>query len=171
MHRLRGLSLLFCLLPGCAPLDQRSANTPFEDETLERQVFSSIAGLHIGKARVNATSVNRHLLLTGEVPDEASKAKIAQVASSLPNVLGVSNELEITEPRGIASSSTDSLLSSNIKMRFAKKGSLGKIKVVTANGSVFLMGLVNRKEAAAAADVASTTKGVQRVVKVFEYLD
>jgi osmotically-inducible protein OsmY len=34
-----------------------------------------------------------------------------------------------------------------------------------------LMGIVNRAEADAAAGIASTTSGVQGVVKLFEYLD
>jgi osmotically-inducible protein OsmY len=44
------------------------------------------------------------------------------------------------------------------------------VKVVTENSTVFLMGMVCQPEADAATELASTTSGVQRVVKVFEYI-
>ncbi|MEC8224892.1 MAG: BON domain-containing protein, partial [Pseudomonadota bacterium] len=44
------------------------------------------------------------------------------------------------------------------------------IKVVTENGEVFLMGLVSDSEANLAVDVARNVSGVERVIKVFEYL-
>jgi osmotically-inducible protein OsmY len=58
-------------------------------------------------------------------------------------------------------------------MRFVKSPAFkaDHVKVVTENGVVYLMGLVTRAEADAASDIASTTANVQKVVRVFEYID
>ena len=85
----------------------------------------------------------------------------------------ISNELVVSGIAGIASRSSDSIITGDVKLRFVnnKVFQADHIKVVTENGTVFLMGLVYHKEADAAAEIASTTSGVRRVVKVFEYLD
>ena len=46
-----------------------------------------------------------------------------------------------------------------------------RVKVVTENGTVFLMGMVYRKEADAIVTRTQQVTGVQRIVKLFEYLD
>jgi osmotically-inducible protein OsmY len=53
----------------------------------------------------------------------------------------------------------------------ARKFNANHVKVVTEAGVVYLMGLVKRAEAEAATDIAATTPGVKRVVRLFEYLD
>jgi osmotically-inducible protein OsmY len=50
------------------------------------------------------------------------------------------------------------------------KFSPNHVKVVTEAGSVFLMGLVTQAEGDAAVEIARSTSGVTRVVKVFEYI-
>ena len=42
------------------------------------------------------------------------------------------------------------------------------MKVVTERSVVFLMGIVSRGEADAASEIAATTSGVERVVRLFE---
>ena len=103
----------------------------------------------------------------------AAHAGIEQIVASVPKVKSVSNELVIAGNSRLGSRTNDSLVTSNVKLRFIdnKDFQPDHVKVVTENGTVFLMGLVYRKEAEAAADIASTTKGVQRVVTIFEYLD
>jgi osmotically-inducible protein OsmY len=170
--RLWALIAFLAAAAGCAPVDRRSSETSFEDENIESQAISRINSLHLENIHVNATSFDRHVLLTGEVPSEDVGAKIAQVVSGTPNIQGVSNELVVGETRGIASQTSDSLITSDVKLRFARSSlGVGRVKVVTESGTVFLMGLVYRKEGRAAADLASTTKGVERVILLFEYLD
>jgi osmotically-inducible protein OsmY len=57
-----------------------------------------------------------------------------------------------------------------VKTRFVEKNkfSATHVKVVTDRQVVYLMGLVKRDEADNAAQIASTTEGVLRVVKLFE---
>jgi osmotically-inducible protein OsmY len=88
-------------------------------------------------------------------------------------VRNVNNELVVAGVSSLTTRSSDTLITSDVKFRFMqdKRFEANYIKVVTENGTVYLMGIVKRAEADAATEVASTTGGVQRVVRLFEYLD
>lgn len=176
MRRLCRLLMLVSfigMLPSCAPLDHAPAGSVFDDENIERQAISQINSRHTGTVHVNVTSFNRRLLLSGEVSSDASKSEIEKIVSGVANVRAINNELVVGNIRGIASSTSDSLVTSDVKFRFVNEGAFhtNQVKIITENGTVFLMGSVHRKEAASAAELASTTNGVRRVVMLFEYLD
>ena len=170
-------------LPGCAPVvvagagaaalmasDRRTTGIYIEDENIELKILGR--GKEFGNAHVNASSYNRRVLLTGEAPDEAARAKIEEIVRTVPSVKEVTNEIEIAGNSSLASRGSDSLITSNVKTRMLNnpKFSVNHIKVVTENGTVYLMGLVTPAEGDAAVDIARTTSGVVRVVKVFEYI-
>lgn len=180
------LAALLGALQGCFPVvatgvgagalmaaDRRTTGAYIEDQGIEIKASSQINDKYKNTTHVNVTSFNRHALITGEAPNEETKAGIAQIVAGVPNVKAVSNELVLAGLSGIASRSSDSIITGDVKMRFLnnKIFQANHIKVITENGTVFLMGLVYHKEAEAATEIASTTSGVQRVVKVFEYLD
>ena len=91
----------------------------------------------------------------------------------VPNVRNVQNEIIVGGISSTTSHASDALLTSRVKGRLSQNKEVGisHVKVVSENGTVFLMGLVTRAEAEAASQTAATTSGAQRVVKVFEYLD
>jgi osmotically-inducible protein OsmY len=174
------------LLQGCVPLvigaaaggtvmvatDRRTTGTQVDDEFIEDKASYTIRERFKGDFHVNLTSYNGIVLLTGEVPAEAARADIAQVVLTTPKVRAVQNELAIGPVTDLNSRSNDSLITSKVKTRFveANKFQINHVKVVTERATVYLMGIVRRDEGDAAAQIASTTAGVQRVVKVFEYL-
>lgn len=170
-------------LPGCAPVvvagagaaavmasDRRTTGTYIEDENIELKILGH--SHDFGSSHINATSFNLRVLLTGEAPDEATRAKIEQIVRGIPSVKEVTNEIEVAGNSSLASRGSDSLITTNVKTRMVNnpKFSVNHIKVVTENGTVFLMGLVTPAEGDAAVDIARTTSGVVRVVKVFEYI-
>jgi osmotically-inducible protein OsmY len=158
---------------GCTPVrpDGGATGSAFDDVHIEDRVIAQINSRYNGSVRVNVTSFNRHVLLTGDAPNEATKTDIGQLVAKMQDVRLVSNELEVGETHGLASHSSDVLVKSDVKLRFVKLGNFHSddVKVVTENGTAYLMGQVSRKQAASAADLASTTQGVQRVITVFEY--
>jgi osmotically-inducible protein OsmY len=90
------------------------------------------------------------------------------------NVRDVVNELNVAGASSLASRGNDALITSNVKARMVNFGgsfSPTHVKVLTEANVVYLMGLVTSAEGEAAADVARTTQGVSRVVKVFEYVN
>ena len=153
--------------------DRRTSGAYVEDETIEIKASDRIGKQFKDKVHVNVTGFNRNVLISGEVPSEAVKAEIGKLVSGIENVRNVNNELAVSGASSMTTRSSDSMITTNVKLRFVddKRFSANHVKVVTENGTVFLMGIVKRAEAEAAAEVASTTSGVQRVVRLFEYLD
>ena len=176
-------ALAASLLQGCFPLavtgvgtaalmatDRRTSGTYIEDETIEWKVFGRLRDRFPG-AHVNATSYNRRVLLTGEVPGEEAKKKIEEEVRTIENVKEVTNELQVSGAASLASRGSDSLITSNVKARMVNNAKVSptNVKVLTEAGVVYLMGLVTQEEGDAAVEVARNTSGVVRVVKVFEY--
>jgi osmotically-inducible protein OsmY len=153
--------------------DRRTSGTYIEDEGIELKAFHRLDEKLGNRAHINATSFNRHVLLTGEVPDQAAREEAEKIVRGIPNVKMVTNELQIAGISSLAERSNDTYLTSKVKIRFidAAKFSHVHVKVITEGGSVFLMGTVKRREADAAVEIARTTGGVRKVVKVFEYID
>lgn len=153
--------------------DRRTSGTFIEDQAIELKTSSRVDEKFKDQVHVNVTSFDGNVLLTGEVPTEADKQGVAAIAQGVPKVTRVTNELAVAGKSSLTSRSNDAYITSKIKARFidANKFQANHVKVVTENGVVYLMGLVKHKEAEDATEIASTTGGVQKVVKIFEYMD
>ena len=151
--------------------DRRTSGTYIEDETIEWKVVNVMRN-DFGSEHINPTSFNRRVLLTGEAHTEEIKKRAEDAVRRIPNVKEVTNELQVAGVSSFASRGGDSLVTSNVKARMVNNGRFSPthVKVLTESGVVYLMGLVTPAEADAAVEIARTTSGVARVVKVFEYL-
>lgn len=177
---------LGALASGCAPLvagaavggtvlvatDRRTTATQLEDQTIELKVSNRVREQLGARARVNPTSFNRKVLLTGEVASEADRQTVLRIVQGVENVMGVVDELAVMGSPSLTARSSDALVTARVKAALvdAKDLSANAIKVTTERGTVYLMGLVTAREAQRAADVARTVPGVQRVVRVFEII-
>ena len=152
--------------------DRRTVGTVTEDQGIELKAGSRI-GERVPAAHVNTTSFNKLVLLTGEAPNAAAKADVERVARGVENVRSVYNELQIGPVSAISARTNDTYITSKVKARLVddRKVNPLHIKVITEASVVYLMGLVKRAEADAATEVARTTGGVAKVVRLFEYLD
>ena len=152
--------------------DRRTVGTVTEDQGIELKSSSRI-GERVRDAHLNITSFNRMVLLTGEVPSAAAREDAERIARAVENVRGVFNELQVAGNTALSSRTNDSYLTSKVKARFVddQKFNAVHVKVITENSTVYLMGMVKRAEAEAATEVARTTGGVRKVVRLFEYLD
>lgn len=153
--------------------DRRTSGAYVEDEAIEDKAIDRIGKQYKDTVHVNVTSYNRNVLITGEVPDQAAKTQVERIIANIQNVGKIHNELAISGQSSLTARSNDALITSNVKLRFVgdKRFSANHIKVVTENGTVYLMGIVKPAEAHAAASVASGSSGVSRVVELFEYVD
>lgn len=152
--------------------DRRNPETFISDEGMEIRAANRITEKYGDKVHVNITSYNRMILLTGEVPSDAIKADVEKIAAGVPNAKAISNELAIAGPSSFGGRSNDAYITSKVKARFvdANKFSPNHVKVVTEAGVAFLIGLVTQAEADASVEIARTTGGVQKVVRVFEII-
>ncbi len=152
--------------------DRRTTGVYVEDESIEWKVVARVNSDYKA-AHVNGTSFNRKVLLTGEAPTEEMKKAIENAVRAMPEVKDVVNELVVAGSSSMTSRGNDSLITSNVKTRMVGNGkfSTNHVKVVTEAGAVFLMGIVTAAEGEAAVEIARSTSGVSRVVKVFEYVE
>lgn len=152
--------------------DRRATEVQVTDEGIELRAGNRISEKYGSNTHVNVTSYNRTVLLTGEVPDAAAKSNIEKLVAEVQNVKAISNELQVAATSTLTARSNDTYITSKVKARFvdANQFAANHVKVVTEAGMVYLMGLVSQKEANAAVEVARTTGGVQKVVRVFEII-
>lgn len=175
------------LLSSCAPVlvagavggtalvatDRRSAGAQLDDEGIELKIANNIGAGFGDRVHVNVTSYNGIVLLTGEVPTQEMLSSVVQIASTTPKVRSVHNELLVDAVSSLGSRTNDTYITAKVKSRFveSKKFAATQVKVVTERQIVYLMGLVRRSEGDAAAQIASSTSGVKKVVTFFEYID
>jgi|CXWK01.1.fsa_nt_gi osmotically-inducible protein OsmY len=180
------ISLSLPALQGCVPavatgvgagalmiVDRRPGETYLADEAIEIRALNRINEKFGDKVHVNVTSYNMKVLLTGEVPDAGIKDDLEKSVAGVTNVKGVTNEVQIAGISSFSARSNDTYITSKVKARFidANKFQANHVKVVTEAGAVYLLGLVTRKEGDDAAEIARTTAGVKKVVRVFEYIE
>lgn len=156
-------------------LTLRTPGEIVDDLAIARDAAQRIdaADARLATSHVNVTSYHGILLLTGEVQDETLRGRAESAVAGLRDVRAVHNELTVGSPTGFVARANDGWLAAKVMSKFASSADVdvGRIKVVTADGVVYLMGVLPRQQANAAAEAARTIFGVRKVVKVFDYLD
>ena len=152
--------------------DPRTTGTFVEDQAIEVKAYGILRAnpdikeqTHIG-----VTSYNQVVLLTGQAPTEDLRSQVVEIVSAIAKVRHIHNEVNIAAPNSMMSRTNDGVLTTKVKTKMLATAELNatKIKVVSEAGVVYLMGLVSAAEGNLAAEIASRTGGVQRVVKLFE---
>lgn len=153
--------------------DRRTGGMLVEDQNIESKSNRRIGEKMGGNLHVNVSSFNRNVLLTGEVPSESAKKEIEQIVKGVEHVRNVLNEIAVGPVSSFGSRSNDALITSKVKGRFMDGGKfqINHVKVITEDSVVYLLGIVNADEAGSAVDIARSTNGVRKVVKVFEYMN
>lgn len=183
--------ILAVALNGCTTVVGTTTDKPIQDDLGKRtwgakiddSLIETKVAVNIDKAdpkldqdsRIVVVSFNGVVLLAGQVPN-ANLKPIAVKAAAHTGVQGIKqvhDDLQVGPNAGVAARSNDSWITSKIKssMTFNAAVPASRVKVITENGIVYLMGLVTQKEGQAAATVAKNSAGVQRVVMLFEYID
>ncbi|MEO7031488.1 MAG: BON domain-containing protein [Herbaspirillum sp.] len=156
-----------------AATDRRTLGAQTEDKTIAVKSIGALSNLpKANDSHINLASFNRKVLLTGEVPDAATKAAAQREVAGMEGVLSVDNELEIGGVTSLTSRSNDTLITGKVKASFLDDRDVyaNSIKVVTERGIVYLMGRVTNNEGTRAGAIAAGVAGVQKVVKVFDYI-
>lgn len=185
-RKVQALLLLSAILyAGCAPLligsgvetvlvarDPRTSGTQFEDQAIAQKFSNQLSQKikHMDSIHVNATSYNRRLLLTGEVPHLNISASIAEIAAKTENVEHVFNELVIQPPSTLRERSADAMLTMKVKSALLVNAPAisDSLKVVTESGVVYLLGIATEKTTQQAVEIIRKINGVTRVVILVE---
>lgn len=152
--------------------DRRTADAQIGDERIAWTANLRINERFKDQVHFNVSSYNYMVLLTGEVPDAKTKADIERLVSEINAVKSVVNELQVAGLSSMAARGNDTYLTGRVKAGFvsANRFQANHVKVVTEAGVVYLLGLVTRREADDATELARLTSGVTKVVRVFEYV-
>ncbi|NBW79737.1 MAG: BON domain-containing protein [Betaproteobacteria bacterium] len=180
-----GALLLTSALQGCAPVimggalvgslvavDRRTSGAQLEDEGIELRAAVRIREQLGERVHVNVTSYNRQVLITGEVPNAQDKQLVELLVSRVENVKTTVNELAVMGNTTFSQRSSDALASGRVKAGLVDARDLyaSAFKVVTERGVTFLMGRVTQREADRATEIARSTTGVVKVVRLFEII-
>ena len=184
-----GLILLSCLsLSGCAGLfvagaatgavasqDRRTVPAQLEDENIEIKTSTSLfEDEAIWKdTNIDVISYNGVVLLVGQAPTATLKRRAKKEVAKTSEIKKIYNQVRIAAPISFFAKRNDELLTSKVKsaMLFTEDFPSSRIKVVSENSEVFLLGLVTETEANKAVEIARNVDGVSRVIKVFETID
>lgn len=157
--------------------DRRTAGTVVEDESIEMKAVAELDRRGISaRSHLNVTSYNRSVLICGEVPDEATRQQAEAAVRRVAEVRQVFNEAAILPASTLASRSNDTWLTTRAKTALFNVDGIRdfdptRVKVVTERGIVYLMGLVSSAEAESVTAAVRSVPGVQKVVRLFEYID
>lgn len=185
------LTIAACALSlagGCATVLDATHDGPIQPDPGERtfgtfiddQQLETITKVNIGKAHpqlkaanIDVTSFNGVVLLTGQVPNNDLRNLAGGTAQQVHAVRQVYNEIQVRGTTSVLARTSDTWLTTKVKsvLMTDKEIDSSRIKVITENGVVYLMGLLTRHEAENAAEKARTVGGVQKVVKAVEYID
>lgn len=186
MKKILSLCLLWLSISGCVPVllagaaggyivyDDRSMRALEKDARIFHVIHKGLVRNHqLQGSHIQSSSYKQVVLLTGQAPFASQRAIAEKIARSAPNVRKIYNEITIENPISMLQRTEDSGITSNVRSHMlAKKGlESGAIRIVTENGVVYLMGDVTHPQAELAVAVAREIRGVQKVVKVFQYLD
>jgi osmotically-inducible protein OsmY len=156
--------------------DRRSAGAVIDDESIELKALARLLRDETlrQQTHINVTSYNTLVLITGEAPTEKLKKQVETSIRKIPNIREIYNEIAVTPPSTFLSRSSDALITSKIKsglIKYSKTPDFDptRVKVVTENSIVYLMGLLTRKESKIVADYSRTVGGVKKVIKIIEY--
>ena len=164
-----GLSLLH---------DRRNSKAIVIDERIEIN-----AGVELNsyddtrsKCHFNVTSYNGTVLVTGEAPTEQLRQKIISIVRTISGVKLVHNEIKVAPLSSFASRSHDTLITTRVKSSLSNVKNLPgfdatRVKVITENRIVYLLGLVHKNEGHVATEIVRRETGVKQVVKIFEIIE
>ncbi|MDG1293462.1 MAG: BON domain-containing protein [Pseudomonadales bacterium] len=154
---------------------KRTPGAYVDDQLIETKSKVNLKKIdaRFANAQVRIDSFNGVVLLTGNVPAADMRTTATETIRKIRKVRRVNNELQVSPPRSFGAKAGDVWLSNKVKtrLRFTKKAPHSRVNVVTENGVIYLMGLVTRKEAETIVNVAKKSYGLQKIVRVFEYID
>ncbi|AIS16618.1 BON domain-containing protein [Pseudomonas rhizosphaerae] len=154
----------------------RTLGSKIDDSLIETKVSVNIAKANIDldkNSHVVVTSYNGVVLLAGQTPRADLKTLAEQAASEVQRVKKVHNEIQVLAPSSLLARNNDAWLTTKIKTQMLADSAIpgSRIKVVTENGIVYLLGLLTQAEATRATNLVQGVSGVQKIVKLFEYID
>lgn len=154
----------------------RTTGAAVEDQAIETRILVNLKSQDpfFRDSRLQVVSYNGVVLIVGQVATEELKAKATNIASQASTkIKRIHNELEVTNNAGFLSRSSDAWIGTKARTVLMTSDEVpsSQINVIAENGAIYLMGLISQAEGDRAANLVRNVSGVNRVVKVFEYIN
>lgn len=175
---------IIMLLQGCVNVATTSAQVVYNRHEIEKNLQDHYLTLQayqalfvktdeFKNANISISTYNNEMLLAGQVPEAWQKSKIEKIVKEIPDIGNIYNLVQVQSPSSALTRISDTWITTKIKTKLIASNDVdaSRIKVVTENGTVYLMGVLLPEQADAAVEVASNTAGVQSVVKIFSYMN
>lgn len=154
--------------------NRHSIQKTLQDQYITMQAFKAlnVDSDQFKDTNIEIATYNGEVLLAGQVPEMWQRNKAEEIVKQIPEVKRVYNTVTIAAPSSTLIRLSDAWITAKVKAKLIASNDLDatQIKVVTENGTVYLMGTIWPNEAEAAVDLSRDTDGVQKVVKMFSYL-
>jgi osmotically-inducible protein OsmY len=156
--------------------DRRTTGTVIDDQGIEIRAASELReNTELDEqSHINVTSFNQVVLMTGETPTETMRAQAEQIVSGVDQVDKIFNEVVIAAPSALSARASDAWITTSVRGALVQLNSPdfdpNRVKVVTSRGTVYLMGILYPHEMEPVTETARRVSGVQRVVRLFEFL-
>jgi len=154
--------------------DERSIAQLVKDDDLSEAAIDAIVAsdAYSKDIRINIVANNSYLLLIGQIDSQEHSNEIENLLNNIDGVAGVYNQLRISQPISIVQQTQDTWLTTKVKSKLTGHDQINplKIKVVTENAEVFLIGQVSKEMSDFATEITSNIDGVKQVVRVFEII-
>lgn len=189
MKKLLAVVSIILLLPGCIPAvfvagaaaggaiiyDHRDTKTRFNDRDATFQIQNRLDSDQelAQKTHLSVVVFNRIGLLVGQTPSEELRQHAETTAKANSQIKVLYNEITIGSPISRTQITNDTWITTKVKTTLLATPGLSStnLKVLTENNTVYLMGLVTHTQADLATAKTKTVAGVEKIVKIFEYLN
>lgn len=145
-----------------------------KDQYLTLQAYQTLYGKteEFENTNISISTYNKEMLLAGQVPSAWQKVKAEKLINKIPDINKIYNLIEVKSPSSVLTRVSDTWITTKVKSKLLASNEVdaSEVKVVTENGTVYLMGVLLPEQADAAVEVASNTEGVRSVVKIFSYM-
>lgn len=181
--RQAALLLIVLFLQGCMNVASTGAQAIYNRHSLQKNINDQYINMQVShelffartdfkNTNITISTYNSEVLLAGQVYYEWQRMKATEIAQNVKGVKHVYNTITVSSPSSALTKVSDTWITTKIKTKLLACNDLDatQIKVVTENGTVYLIGTVPADEAEAAVDIARNTDGVQRVIKIFSYV-
>ncbi len=154
--------------------DRRTTGEQVEDKAIELKAASEGRRLlgSEGVGRINSHSYAGQLLIVGDVPTEDIREQMGSQSAKIEKVDQVINRLRVGAPTDFKVRTNDTWLTTRVTTELINTRDVPSrtISVTTERGVVYLQGYVTADEGERAGKVAASVPGVNKVVKLFQYI-
>lgn len=152
--------------------DRRTSGTIVDDQAITVKANLAIAKNKAvwKESHISTLTYNNSLLLVGQTKNNYNKQQIEKMLQPINEIGNIYNQITVGEPISLKTRANDTWLTTQVKAKLISSRDVGinRVKVITENGTVYLMGMLTKDEEQTAIDLTRRVQGVDKVVAIIE---